>query len=122
MTTRPSSETQMQFSQQARTGRELVQYERAGAWIVVAHGDYDANSIASMAKALETAAKKHSRVVLDAAGLTFADSTFLNLLLRIHQTTALCVASPAPQLRRILEITGADTVLDVRTTIEDAVA
>jgi anti-anti-sigma factor len=112
----------MPFSEHAPIGREVVQYERAGAWVVVAHGDYDANSIAAMAEALETAAKKHSRVVLDAAALTFADSTFLNLLLRIHQTTALCVASPAPQLRRILEITGADTVLDVRTTVAEAVA
>ncbi|MFI6559544.1 STAS domain-containing protein [Streptomyces sp. NPDC050534] len=112
----------MQSSEPLPTGSDVVQYERAGAWVVVAHGDYDPNSIASMQDALETAAKKHSRVVVDAAGLTFADSTFLNLLLRTHRATSLCVASPAPQLRRILEITGADEVLDIRATVADAVA
>jgi anti-anti-sigma factor len=111
----------MQFSEHAPTGPEVVQYERAGAWVVVANGDYDPNSIAPIEEALETAAEKRERVVVDAAGLTFADSTFLNLLLRIHQRTSLGIAAPAPQLRRILELTGADEVLDVRDTVEDAV-
>lgn len=110
----------MQSSDDSRAGSRVVQYEREGVWVVVAHGDYDAHSIASMGHALERAAEKHARVVVDAADLRFADSSFLNLLLRTHRATSLCVASPAPQLRRVLEITGADQVLDVRATVEDA--
>ncbi|MFF8973667.1 STAS domain-containing protein [Streptomyces sp. NPDC014995] len=98
----------------------VVQYELGGAWVVVAHGDYDMNSMGPVADALQTAARKHSRVVLDASGVTFADSTFLNLLLHIHPMTSLRVAGPTPQFKRVLEITGADTVLDVRDSVADA--
>lgn len=98
----------------------MVQYELSGAWVVVARGDYDMNSMGPLADALQTAARKHSRVVLDASGVTFADSTFLNLLMHIHPMTSLRVAAPASQLKRVLEITGADTVLDIRDSVEDA--
>ncbi|WP_055572791.1 STAS domain-containing protein [Streptomyces prasinopilosus] len=98
----------------------VVQYELGGAWVVVARGEYDMNSMGPLADALQTAARKHDRVVLDASGVTFADSTFLNLLMRVHPTTSLRVAAPTSQLRRVLEITGADTVLDIRDNVEDA--
>lgn len=98
----------------------MVQYELGGAWVVVAHGDYDMNTVGPLADVLQTAAQEHSRVVLDASGITFADSTFLNLLLRIHTMAGLRVAAPTPQLRRVLEITGADTVLDIRDSVENA--
>ncbi|WP_405772625.1 STAS domain-containing protein (plasmid) [Streptomyces sp. NBC_00080] len=97
-----------------------VQYEQDGAWIVVAHGDYDAHTLPPLEEALDTAARKHSRVVLDVSGVSFADSTFLNLLLRIHHMTSLRIAGPTPQVRRVLKITGADTVLDTRASIQDA--
>ncbi|OQR63472.1 anti-anti-sigma factor [Streptomyces maremycinicus] len=108
------------MSQGPDGNRTVVQYEQDGAWIVVAHGDYDTNTIAPLEEALDTAARKHSLVVLDACGVSFADSTFLNLLLRIHQTTALRVAGPPRRLRHLLEITGADTVLHTRDNIRDA--
>lgn len=98
----------------------MVQYGLGGAWVVVARGDYDMNSMASLADALRTAAQKHARVVLDVSGVTFADSTFLNLLMRTHPMTSLRVAAPTSQLKRVLEITGADTVLDIRDGVEDA--
>ncbi|MES5823325.1 STAS domain-containing protein [Streptomyces sp. RG80] len=100
----------------------VVQYERDGVWVVVAHGNYDMNSLPPLAEALQTAAPKRARVVVDAADVTFADSTFLNLLLDIHRRTELRLAAPPPHLRRVLELTGADTVLDIRATVEDAVA
>ncbi|MFI5689599.1 STAS domain-containing protein [Streptomyces sp. NPDC051636] len=98
----------------------MVQYELGGAWVVVARGDCDMNSLGPLTAALETAAEKHRRVVLDASAVTFADSSFLNLVVRVHQETSLRVAAPAPQLRRVLELTGADAVLDVRDTVDDA--
>ncbi|MDQ0683661.1 anti-anti-sigma factor [Streptomyces achromogenes] len=99
----------------------VVQYERDGVWVVVAHGTYDMDSIAPFAEALETAASKHTRVVVDAAGIAFADSTFLNLLLHINRLTQLRLVTPAAQLMRVLELTGADTVLDIRASVDDAV-
>jgi len=89
--------------------------------VVVAHGGYGLDSLSGLADALETAAQKHSKVVLDASGVTFADSSFLNLVLGVHRLTSLRLAAPAQQLRRLLELTGADGVLAVRATVEEAV-
>nr|WP_307123030.1 STAS domain-containing protein [Streptomyces sp. B1I3] len=100
----------------------MVQYERQGAWVVAAYGSYDVDSIRPLAEALTAATRKHPNVVLDASGVTFADSSLLNLLLVTHRAVPLCVAAPGPQLRRLLEITGVDTVLEVRATVEEAVA
>jgi anti-anti-sigma factor len=100
----------------------VVQYEHHGVWIVVAHGAFDPNSISPLADALNKGARKYPKLVLDASRLTFVDSTLVHLLLRIRPLTTLCVASPAPLVQRILELTGADAVLDVRATVEDAVA
>ncbi|MFH8973399.1 STAS domain-containing protein [Streptomyces sp. NPDC017890] len=103
-------------------GAAVVQYEWRDAWVVVARGSYDMHSITPLADALDTAATEHRKVVLDASGITFADSTLLNLLILTHRTTDLRVAAPTQQLRRILELTGVDTVLKVGATVEEAAA
>ncbi|MFE9023828.1 STAS domain-containing protein [Streptomyces sp. NPDC007808] len=101
-------------------GDGVLQYEWRGAWVVVAHGEYDMDSIAPLTDALETAVRKHATVVLDASGVAFADSTLLNLLIRTHQAGTLRVAAPSPQLRRLCEITGADTLLELRGSVDEA--
>ena len=100
----------------------LTQYEQEGAWVVAVHGAFDFDSAPLLAAALQDAATTHKRVVVDAAGVTFADSTLLNVLLNFHRGHHLRVARPARQLLRVLELTGADQVLDVRPTVADAVA
>ncbi|MEV7325102.1 STAS domain-containing protein [Streptomyces sp. NPDC093970] len=100
----------------------LTQYELEGAWVVAVHGAFDGNSVPLLASALQDAATTHTTVVVDAAGVTFADSTVLNVLLNFHRGHRLRVARPARQLLRVLELTGADQVLDVRATVEDAAA
>ncbi|WP_329403070.1 STAS domain-containing protein [Streptomyces virginiae] len=52
------------------------------------------------------------RIVTDCSRVTFCDSSGLNALLAARQTavragTAIHLANPAPQLQRLLEITGA---------------
>ncbi|MEU9591595.1 STAS domain-containing protein [Streptomyces sp. NPDC048193] len=98
----------------------VVQYERCGAWVVAARGAYDLNSITALGAALESAAKEHPKVVLDASGITFADSTLLNLLILTRQAADFRVAAPTQQLTRLLELTAVDTVLKVRATVEEA--
>ncbi|MEU6775381.1 STAS domain-containing protein [Streptomyces sp. NPDC046759] len=95
-------------------------YEWRGTWVVAAHGSYDMHSIQPLTDALNAAARKHPKVILDASGVDFADSTFLNLLILTHQTGTLRVAAPPEQLQRLLAITGADTVLEIRETLYDA--
>ncbi|MER6345995.1 STAS domain-containing protein [Streptomyces sp. NPDC001595] len=110
-----------QATERALTPGAVMQYESRGAWIVAAHGDYDMHSITPLADALHSAAKRHQKVVLDASGVTFADSTFLNQVILAHQVGTLRVAAPSPQLERLLMITGVDTVLEIHQTVDDAV-
>ncbi|MEU2778917.1 STAS domain-containing protein [Streptomyces sp. NPDC007162] len=100
----------------------LSQREQDGVWVIAVHGDFDADSSPALAKALDAAARTYPRVVVDATGMTFADSTVLNLLLKFNLTTTeLRVAGPAQPFLRVLELTGADRVLDIRPTVDDAV-
>ncbi|MDN3261274.1 STAS domain-containing protein [Streptomyces sp. CSDS2] len=99
-----------------------MQYACQDAWVVSARGSYDLHTITPLAKALDTAAKAHRKVVLDASGITFGDSTLLNVLILTHHETDLRVAAPTRQIRRLLEITGVDTILKVRATVAEAAA
>lgn len=85
-------------------------------------GAFDLNSVPALSEALESGARAHAKVVVDAGGLTFADSTVLNVLLSFNRRAVLRVARPATALARVLNLTGADIVLDVRATVENAVA
>ncbi|MFJ5779091.1 STAS domain-containing protein [Streptomyces sp. NPDC093094] len=98
------------------------QYERHGAGVIAAHGAWDMDSIKPLADALDTAAGKYPKIVLDASEITFADSSFLNLLVRIHRTAALRLVAPSLQVQRLCEITGMDSLLAVHGTVDDAAA
>ncbi|MEV5761530.1 STAS domain-containing protein [Streptomyces tendae] len=100
----------------------VVRYVCGGAQVVGARGSFDLSSIAPLTEALDRAAAEHSKVVLDASGITFADSSLLNLLILTHRTVDLRVAAPTRQLCRLLEITGVDGLLTVRPTVEEAAA
>ncbi|MEU2421071.1 STAS domain-containing protein [Streptomyces sp. NPDC007851] len=100
----------------------LTQYEQGGAWVVAVHGAFDLDSAPLLASALQDAATTHTTIVVDAAAVTFADSTVLNVLLHFHRGHRLRLARPARQFQRVLELTGADQVLDIRPTVDDAVA
>ncbi|MFG3293202.1 STAS domain-containing protein [Streptomyces sp. NPDC048179] len=99
---------------------EVVRYEFRGTQVFAAHGEYDPTSITLLADALQSAAEKYPRVVVDTTAVSFADSTFLNLLISVHHATDLRVVAPPAQLRRLLELTGADKVLKVQADLEDA--
>ncbi|MFF7339837.1 STAS domain-containing protein [Streptomyces sp. NPDC008163] len=98
----------------------VTQYTQHGVWVVAAHGSCDAQSIARLEEVLTTAAWTRPKVVLDASGVTFADSSLLNLLILTHRAGALRVAGPGIHLQRLLRITGLDAVLYVRATVEEA--
>lgn len=96
------------------------QYAKGGAWVVAARGAYDLDSIQPLADALASAVRNHPTVVLDASGVTFADSTLLNLLIVTHQAGDLRLVAPSVHLRRLCEITGVDRLLDIRETLDAA--
>ncbi|MFJ5997900.1 STAS domain-containing protein [Streptomyces sp. NPDC092370] len=106
----------------APEGAVVSQYDWCGAWVVDARGSYDMDTITALADALETAIRRHPKVILDASGVTFADSALLNLLILTHQAGTLRVVAPSPQLRRLCEITGVDGLLEIRDTVDAAAA
>ncbi|MER6218148.1 MULTISPECIES: STAS domain-containing protein [unclassified Streptomyces] len=95
-------------------------YQAGGGWVVTARGELDQDTLGPLEQALTTAADRYRVVVLDAGGITFGDSSFLNLLLRVHRTTALRIAAPGQQLRRLFALTGADTILSLHPGVEEA--
>ncbi|MEU9182730.1 STAS domain-containing protein [Streptomyces sp. NPDC048550] len=95
-------------------------YPAGAGWVVAAQGELDQDTLAPLEEALVSAADQHRLVVLDAGSVTFGDSSFLNLLLRLHHLTGLRIAAPGEQLRRLFALTGADTVLFLYPTVEDA--
>ncbi|MFF5719222.1 STAS domain-containing protein [Streptomyces buecherae] len=111
-----------QVTAHASYGPEVRQYEYRGACVIAAAGEYDVDSITPLSEALHTAAKQYPKVILEACDITFADSTFLNLLLLTHQAGTLRLVAPSAQVRRLLEVTGVDRILEIRQTIEDATA
>ncbi|MFD5778739.1 STAS domain-containing protein [Streptomyces sp. NPDC126933] len=90
-------------------------------YVVVARGEIDASNVSQVREALETAAAAHTVVILDTSELRFADSSLLSVLLRVRRTTSLRIAAPPPQLRRLLDISGADQVLRLYPSIALAI-
>ncbi|WP_328584452.1 STAS domain-containing protein [Streptomyces sp. NBC_00370] len=88
--------------------------------VIAAHGDVDIDSLGPLQDELGSAAASHRTVILDASDITFCDSSFLNLLLHIHQATTLRIAAPSEPVRRLLEVTGVDRVMNLHPTTDAA--
>ncbi|MFF2147006.1 STAS domain-containing protein [Kitasatospora sp. NPDC058190] len=93
------------------------------AHILRLHGEVDHGQRADLEEALGRAVKNGlPRLVVDLADLSFCDSTGLNALLSarldaLANSVRLILATPSPQVRRLLEITGADEVFTVRDSV-----
>ncbi|MFK0175637.1 STAS domain-containing protein [Streptomyces xanthochromogenes] len=98
----------------------VKQYAANGSWVVAVEGELDAQTLPPLQQAMERAAATQPILVFDASGLSFADSSTLNLLLQTHRATALRIAGAQPQLLRVLEMTGADTALALFPSVADA--
>lgn len=97
-----------------------VSYETADTCVIAVRGEIDMTTVTPPSDVLAAAALSHGRVILDASGIGFGDSSLLNLLLHVHQATDLRIVAPGHQLRSLFAITGADTVLDVRDSLSSA--
>ncbi|MEU6865902.1 STAS domain-containing protein [Streptomyces sp. NPDC046876] len=103
-----------------RAASDGVGPDRNGVALVRAAGELDQDTVGPLEAELLRAAREHSVVVLDTADLTFADSTFLNLLLRVRRMTRLRLVAPPPRLLRLLELAGVQDVLTISPGLEEA--
>ncbi|MGW5852365.1 STAS domain-containing protein [Streptomyces sp. NPDC055254] len=93
--------------------------DRDGQRVVRCAGEFEFSTLAPLQAVCDTALAEAGgeRLVLDVRGVTFGDSTFLNLLLTLSGASDLRLWGPLPpQLARLFAVTGTDQVL----TIEDA--
>ncbi|MFG3054040.1 STAS domain-containing protein [Kitasatospora sp. NPDC048239] len=96
--------------------------------VVRPEGELDHDTAQPLREALEAALRgPPGPVVIDCAGLTFCDSTGLNLLLRTRLAAegdgrTLVLAGPSRMLARVLEITGAEAFFHIRPSVAEALA
>ncbi|MFF6905522.1 STAS domain-containing protein [Streptomyces sp. NPDC012389] len=88
--------------------------------VIAPRGEFDIDNLAPLETQTETVSATHSGLVLDASGITFADSMFLRLILATHKRTGLRIAAPAPTVTRLFGVVDADTFLHIHSTVEAA--
>ncbi|WP_344468641.1 STAS domain-containing protein [Kitasatospora kazusensis] len=99
-----------------------------GAVVCRLVGDLDLDNLGPARSLLEEAlAMRPAALVVDLAGVTFCDSSGLNLLLQIRldaqQAGVPMRLAPVPdQVARLLDITGATGVFSIHPSIDEAVS
>lgn len=98
-----------------------LQYDRSGAHLTVyVGGELDLTGAGTFADDVVARTGPHVRhVTLDVSTLAYCDSSGLNALVRIarhlQETGAqLTVYQPRAMVRHLLEITGVQTIVDIR--------
>jgi anti-sigma B factor antagonist len=92
--------------------------------VVVLSGEADTTTAAALRDMLTAHLAGGARLVtVDASGLSFLDSASLGVLIVVARALhgrhgTLVLASPQPMVARMLEITGADKLLDVQESLD----
>jgi len=96
---------------------EVAVEDQSGTIVVCPEGELDLPAAESFRTALQAAVRDADRAVqVDLAAVTFVDSTALAVLVDAWRQArqrglVLCVLHPAPNVRRVLAITGLDQLL-----------
>ncbi|MEZ3181758.1 STAS domain-containing protein [Streptomyces pimonensis] len=90
-------------------------------------GEIDHHTGEALRHALDVARTTHPRVVVDLHGVTFMDSSGINVLIAAHHALTqaggwLRLAAPTDTVMRTLQIVGVDSVIDCHDTLRQALA
>ncbi|MFE2553695.1 STAS domain-containing protein [Streptomyces sp. NPDC059355] len=94
-----------------------------GVLVLALTGEFDSGTVAPFRRALaEAQATQAVRTIIDVSGVAYADSGLVRLLLEAHHLLPrLTVAGPLPpQLRRLLELSGAAGTLSITPDVDAA--
>jgi anti-sigma B factor antagonist len=100
-----------------RVPEEVTVEDESGTIVVCPEGELDLAAADAFRTALQDALRRARRAVqVDLAAVTFIDSTALAVLVDAwrqaeERDVVLCVLRPAPNVRRVLDITGLDRLL-----------
>jgi anti-sigma B factor antagonist len=95
--------------------------------LVTFHGELDAATAPDLGQPLgEVVAMPRGALLIDLCDCTFIDSLGVATVVRAakgmrERDRPLAVATSSPQVRRVLALTGADEILDVLWSREDAI-
>ncbi|MFB7617743.1 STAS domain-containing protein [Kitasatospora sp. NPDC056181] len=112
----------------AQVGLTVVVRASGRSVIVRPEGELDNDTAEPLYEALNTVLRgPPGPVVVDCDGLSFCDSTGLNLLLRARRSAegdgrTLLLAGLSPTVSRLFEITGAGTMFRIYPSLADALA
>ncbi|GGX75752.1 STAS domain-containing protein [Streptomyces minutiscleroticus] len=97
--------------------------ETGTSMVISVIGEVDLDNVGRLSEVLERQAlgSEHA-VVLDLSGVTFADSTTVNAILRARRDLGprLRLAALSPYVERLVEITGIRQALPVYGTVDEA--
>ncbi|MEV7673076.1 STAS domain-containing protein [Streptomyces sp. NPDC000963] len=96
-----------------------------GVRIATLHGEIDHEEGDVLREALLPEGEPVLPVVADMSGVTFLDSSGINVLIAVHQRVSdargrLRIAAPTDGVRRVLALVGIDAVIPCHSTVEDA--
>ncbi|MFE7183445.1 STAS domain-containing protein [Streptomyces erythrochromogenes] len=92
-----------------------VRAEADGVRVVVCSGEFDLDTTGLLVNACDVTPVPADLLVIDVQQVAFGDSSFLNALIRLRNTRPLALQGPLPQqLRRMLEMTGALPLFEIR--------
>ncbi|WP_413755193.1 STAS domain-containing protein [Streptomyces sp. MMBL 11-3] len=98
----------------------------SGIRVVSANGELDADVCPLLEAALHAKdGLQPPRVVVDLSGVTFMDSSGINLFANAYQTLTsaggwLRIAAPTGPVHRVLSLVGLDTVITCHPTLDNA--
>ncbi|WP_411120378.1 STAS domain-containing protein [Streptomyces sp. 058-1L] len=88
--------------------------------VISPRGEFDMDNVTSLGAEIETMAAAHGGVILDAGNITFADSSFLRMVLNAHQSTDLRIVAPSHRVARLFDLAGVETYLRIYSTLHTA--
>ncbi|MER5807850.1 STAS domain-containing protein [Streptomyces sp. NPDC002033] len=100
-----------------------IRPDEAGVRVIVCAGEFDQETLGPLQEATDAALADRAvrRIALDITGVEFADSTLLNLLLRLRRSGRLVLIGPAPhRLNRLFDLTGAGDLFQMVPSAEEA--
>jgi anti-sigma B factor antagonist len=99
--------------------------ERPDATILHLDGDLDLNTVPALENSLRDAVRSGRHVIVDLNGVTYIDASgyrsFEDCQRRLNERGfVLLLASPAPRIRRLIDLLHLNTVIPTCATVEDA--